>query len=299
MILQSFKLNARSKKIKTISLSLDDLEKLFEIIKEWNEEAKKLQTQSIFEEYEKDKDKYKEEDVKSLNERLLNLYTVAIEIIDSKGEFFRSYEPTEAFDKKKFPDNVISVRITNTILFDAQRELTQSYRITATFDFRKPTVFDLTSNNSFETANDSIIEVFGVKSGWTEGAFSKLEEFVNKRKNNRKWLHRRNIYGLFLWLCFAPIVLWNFYRVEGWIFSKSPDLSNVLLVIIYLYLFFIALLLLAIIFRFLRNLFPPIEIIEYQDNTKKFLRNIITSLLSLIVLEQLAELFYSLISLLL
>ena len=121
MILQSFKLNSKSIKIKTISLTLDDLLKLFEIVKDWNEDAKKLQTQSVYEEWEQNKDAFKEEEVKAFNEKLLEKYVVGIEIIDSKGEFFRTYNPNEAFDKKKFPDNVISIRIVNTILFDAQR----------------------------------------------------------------------------------------------------------------------------------------------------------------------------------
>lgn len=298
-MLQSFKLNTKSKKIKTISLTLDDLQKLFEIIKDWNEEAKNLQTQSIYETWEQNKTAFKEEEVKATNERFLEKYVVGVEIITSNGEFSRSFNPDEAFDKKRFPDNVISIRIANTFLFDAQREMIQSYRILAEFDFRKPVIMDLTSNNSFETSNNSYIEVLGLKSGWTEGAFSKLEEFVEQRTNNRKWLHRKNVYGLSIWLVLTPIVLWNIYKIENWLYIKLPNISNVLLVIIYLYIFFIALLIFAIIFRFLRNLFPPIEILENQKNKKRIIRNTVTGVLSLIVIEQIAELLIGLIGLLL
>jgi hypothetical protein len=297
MIPESFKFNTRSKKIKTISLTLEDFQKLFEIVREWNEEAKKLQTQSIYENWERNKELYKEEDVVSTNEKFLEKYVVGVEILTEDGEYFRSFNPDEAFDKKKFPDNVILVRIANSFLFDAQNALIQSYRILTEIDFRRPIIMDLTSNNSFETSNNSFVEVLGINIGWTEGAFKKLEYFLNQRSNKRTWLHRKNVYGLFIWLCFAPIVLWNINKIEKWIYIKIPNISNVLLVIIYLYVFFIALLTFAIIFRFLRNLFPPIEIVENPTN-KKITRRIVTSVLSFIVIEQIGELLIGLLKLL-
>ena len=223
---------------------------MFSIVQELNEESKSHQTQYTNDLWEKEKDRFSEEEVKKFNESFIEKYVVGVEIWDSKGQYIRSFEPSEIFDKIKFPENVQRIRITNTMLFESQNQLIQPYRILVEYDFGSSKFFDLTSNPDHETFNSSKYEVWGIKESWTDGAYDKIDSFIKKRENNRSWIHRKNIYGFLLWLLIVPIILWNLQKVDLYLSSKISHVSQVYYIVIFLYLFFIGLIIFNFLFKY-------------------------------------------------
>lgn len=299
MILDNFQNSVRSTSIKSATLSLEDLKKLYEIVNAQNDEAKGLQLEHIAKHEAKANAVYPKEEVEEVKNKILEKYVVGIEIFTSKGQYLRFYNPEDAFDKNKIPDNIDRIIISNTLLFNLQRDLIQPYKIIIDLDFSRTTLLDVSSNPTHETYNPSKIEVWGLKESWTEGVHQKLLEFYSERTNKRYWLHRKNIYDLFLWTLLVPVLFWNLYKIDIWLNEKISGLSSVLITFIYIYIFIVGLLFFNLLFKYLRRTFPPMELKSNLNTKSKIIRVIILTVVSGIGLKILTDVIFSLISFLL
>jgi hypothetical protein len=220
MLLESFKNAVRISQINCATLSLDDLRKLFEIVKNQNEESKKYQLDYIDEFHSKLPTAHSQEAINEVKKAVLDKYIVGVEIFSGKGHYFRTFNPDEAFDKNKIPDDVTRIIISNTIVFNLDKQIIQPYKIIIDLDFSRTTLLSLGSNPSHETYNPSKIEIWGFAETWVDGVYNKLLEFLKERRNRRFWLHRKNIYDVFLWFIVVPIIFWNIYKIDFWLQKK-------------------------------------------------------------------------------
>lgn len=298
-MIDSFQNSLRLSNIKCATLGLDDLRKLFEIIKTHNEESKKFQSDFIDENRKKADRTFTDEEVLQFKNDLINKYVVGVEIYTKKGHYSRTFNPDEAFDKNKIADDVNKIIISNTPLFNIQKELIQPYKIIVELDFSKTTLLDLASNPSYETYNSSKVEIWGLAESWVDGVHDKILDFFKERKNNRQWLHRKNIYDLFLWVLIVPIIFWNMIKIDYWLKSKVINLSSVITVFIYIYIFIITLLIFNLLFKYLRHSFPPMELKSNLNTKGKMIRFIILAVASGIGIKYLIDITIGIISLLL
>lgn len=298
-MIDSFQNSLRLSNIKCATLSLDDLHKLFEIIKKHNEESKKHQIDYVDETRRKADRVFPDEEVVKIKNDLVDKYVVGVEIYTKKGQYSRTFNPDEAFDKNKIPDDVVKIIIANTFLFNNQQGLIQPYKIIVELDFNKTTLLDFASNPSYETYNSSKIEIWGLLESWVDGVHDKILNFFKERKNNRQWLHRKNIYDLFLWVLIVPIIFWNMVKIDYWLKSKVINLSSVITVFIYIYIFIVTLLIFNLLFKYLRHSFPPMELKSNLNTKGKMIRFIILAVASGIGIKYLIDITISIISLLL
>lgn len=298
MMLDNFQNSVRLTDIKSVTLSLEDLRKLFEIVHTQNEEAKEHQLDYIKKYESRAVAAFPKEDVEDVKNKILEKYVVGVEIFTTKGQYFRYYNPEDAFDKNRIPDNINRIVISNTLVFNLQRELIQPYKIIVDLDFSRTTLLDLSSNPSHETYNPSKIEVWGLKESWTDGVHEKLLEYFKERANKRYWLHRKNIYDLFLWALLIPIVFWNLYRIDVWLNEKIARLSSVLITLTYIYIFIVGLLFFNLLFKYLRHSFPPMELKSNLNTKGKIVRGIILAVVSGIGIKILVDIIIGLVSLL-
>lgn len=298
-MVDSFQNSLRLSNIKCATLDLDDLSKLFEIIKNHNEESKKHQLEFIDENRQKADRTFTDEEVGQFKNNLINKYVVGAEIYTKKGQYSRSFNPDDAFDKKKIPDDVIKLIISNTFLFNIQKEFIQPYKIIVELDFGRTTLLDLASNPSYETYNSSKVEIWGLVESWVDGVHDKIIAYFKERENNRQWLHRKNIYDIFLWLLIIPIIFWNMIKIDYWLKSKILETSSVISVFIYIYIFIITLLVFNLIFKYLRHSFPPLELKSNLNAKGKYIRFIMLTVASGIGVKYLIDIVIGIISFLL
>ena len=299
MLLESFKNSVRTSQINCSTLNLDDLRKLFEIVKNQNEESKKYQLDYIDDVHLKLPDSHSQEEINEVKKVVNDKYIVGIEIFSTKGHYFRTFNPDEAFDKNKIPDDVTKIIISNTIVFNLDKQLVQPYKIIVDLDFYRTTLLDLISNPSHETYNPSKVEIWGLSETWVDGVHNKLLKFLKERENKRYWLHRKNIYDIFIWLIVIPIIFWNLYKIDYWLQQKFSQLSSVLTVFSYIYTFIFGLILFNLFFKYMRRSFPPMELKSNLHSKGKIIRTTIITVASAIGIKYLIEITDGLISLLL
>jgi len=275
-MLDSVKTNLRQSKIKSATLDIDDLIKSFEIVKSINEEALKLHLDYIDEFNSKSEIIPAEKEIKILKEKISEKYVVGVEIQTQKGRYIQTFDPDEAFDKKKIPDDVIHITISNTILFGNQNEILQLYQIKIDLDFTKPALIDFTKGPSYETSNQSVIGVWGLLESWVDGVHDYINKYFEARQNKRAWIHKKNMYDLIIWSLIIPIIFWNMYKIDIWITPKIEGMSSVFTTFLFIYLFIIGLLIFNLIFRYLRYAFPPVELKSNIHSKSKVIPKIIT-----------------------
>jgi hypothetical protein len=275
MLQESFKNTARISQINCCTLSLDDFRKLFEIVKEQNEESKRYQLEYIDEFHSKLPDAHPQEEIDKVKKAVIDKYQVGVEIFSTKGQYYRTFNPDEAFDKTKISDDVTRIILSNTILFNLDKQLIQPYKIVVDLDFGRATLIDLVANPSHETYNPSKVEIWGLSEIWAEGVNNKILKFIKERENKRYWLHRKNIYDVFVWFIVVPILFWNLYKLDSWLQQKFKYLSSVLTVFGYIYTFLFGLILFNLFFKYLRRSFPPMELTSNIHSKGKFIRTII------------------------
>lgn len=174
----------------------------------------------------------------------------------------------------------------------------QPYKIIVDLDFGRTTLIDLVTNPSHETYNPSKVEIWGLSEIWVEGVYNKLLKFLKERENKRYWLHRKNIYDLFVWFIVVPILFWNLYKLDSWLQQKLEDLSSVLMVFVFIYTFLLGLILFNLFFKYLRRSFPPMELTSNIHSKGKFIRTIIIMVASALGINYLVQIVNGIISLL-
>lgn len=277
--MDAFHVNVRTKRIFTASIDIEALKKLFQILKGLNEEALKQELVEYEERVKKDNPRLSAHEFKRNKDNITELYCISIELFDTKGGYLRFYKAEEILNEKSFPDDVSSIQFRNTSLFQAQREYVQSYQISVDLDFSKVSFGGMNANVSNETLNNSRINVIGINESWVEGASKKIEDFIKPRKNNRGWIHKRDVYAFIMWLIIIPIAFWNLVKIDNLIRDKLLKLSGIFTTFLYIYYFVIVIMLSNLLFKYARWLYPPVELKTNINDFQKVQRAFLYALL--------------------
>ena len=124
--------------------------------------------------------------------------------------------------------------------------------------FVKPEVFDLAVLPSVRTANTSHFLVEGRDGTWVNGLYSEVDRFLADRPSALTVVHQQARYDLFLYGLGIPFSLWVCHRASPLIDSisfKYTIVANALLI----YLFLTALLVVRLLWHYLRWAYPLME----------------------------------------
>jgi hypothetical protein len=250
-----YKSHIINRSLPSCKLDLEYLDKLLDILENVNNEAAKIEISKL-----EKKPEQSEKEFADLKEWLINLYQISIQIFGSKGEYIL-VEPSVTFDKIKFPNSIDKIIFDNSLKYNFNLKRDPMNTIKISFDFKKPPILDFITNPSYETQNFSNISISGDNDIWVSGADKKIMELFKDCRTNRGWLHKSNIYDLFLWFVFLPLSLGMLYKLDMFFFFKKAVISNVFIVTIYLYFFIIFINIFRMIFNYSKWIFPKVELI--------------------------------------
>lgn len=248
------KSNLRHSKLPTCSFEIAYFKRLFNIIQEVNKEAINLAISDL----RKNPDQT-DEDFNNLKDYVASIYRVQVQVLGSKGEYQLS-DSEVIFDDATLPDNITRVIIDNASFFKMRTNMEPQYKVIIEFDFSTPNVIDFTTNPSFATENNSYMQVYGIKETWVNGAYESIMNSLKENKTNRGWIHGKSIYDVILWFVFLPLVFWNLYKLESFFSKCLINISNVLLVVIYIYVIVAILYIFRMLFDYTRWMFPYLEL---------------------------------------
>lgn len=241
-------------KVPTCTFNISYFKKLYNILTEINKEAADI----AISELEKQPNQTDEE-FNEFKKYVRDLYKINIQIIGSNGEHLIS-DDKSIFDESKLPDKINKIIMDNSSYYKFDTDREPINKIVVEFDFRQPSVWNLTNNPSNPTNNDSSIQVIGCKQTWVDGAFKKVYSSLENRKNKRGWIHGKNVYDFLLWFLYLPFLFWNIYKIEQIVGAKFLSISTVFQVFIYIYTFIIALFIFNFFFKYSRWILPYLEL---------------------------------------
>jgi len=228
------------------------------------------------------------EDFEGFKQYAKGLYKVTIHIYGSRGEYIFTENPG-IFDDPSLPDKIDRIILENSTRFrvTVQKEPVNQFRIT--FDFTAPPTFDFNISPSVATPINSSIDIVGENETWVSGTYRKVWDLLDDRRNSHGWLHKNNIWDLFLWIIIMPAIFRIIYLIQKVLPTGFLSMSGVLKGAFYIYAFFILLNLFRIIFSYARWVFPYLEL-----NTPMRKTNLHRFLLSTIVLSIIGSICYEL-----
>lgn len=245
-----FRTNSRSSKIESSSFRIEEFKLLFNLLTDKVNEALEFELKNS--QFIKQAPAEKRGEIE---QNIRNLFKLSVHIVGSKGEYIVADE-VNIFDDENFPNKI------NMIVFDSSfyyKQVTNQEpmnKVIVEVDFKKQHIFDFSYPSTAHEKNASSITVAGSDDTWVSGVHSKILSFLEERKTNRNWLHKRHFYDLFLYILFYPIVFWFIFRASGVLQGKVP---TVFLVAVCFYVFMLLLFILRILFNYTRWIFPLIE----------------------------------------
>jgi len=271
------KINSRTSKIDSCSLTIKDFKVLFKLLNDKVNEAYKIEVNEpkIFENVPK-------EQVEEIKERLKQYYKLGVLIIGTKGEILTG-DDDSVFDDDNFPNNISKITFDSSYFFKLMFGQEPMNKLIIQFDFKKQKVFDFSNPITEPILNESSITVAGRNDTWVSGVYAEIINFLEDKKKNRNWLHKRHVYDLFLFIFFYPTAFWCIYRVSGLLYGK---INIILLIAICLYIFISLLFILRILFNYTRWIFPLLEFIP-KSGTKMIKHRAILTIIVLGIISNL------------
>jgi len=247
-----FKISSRSSKVNSCSLNIEDFKALYRELNDKVNEALEIElTQSpAFENIPAGQ-------ARVLRDRIRQNFKLSVLIVGTKEEIL-SGDDASVFDNENLPNNINTITFDSSYYFKIVIGQEPMNKLFVQFDFKKQKLFDFSNPVTEPIENESSISVTGMNDTWVNGVYSSIKDFLENKKKNRNWLHKKHFYDLFLYVLFYPIAFWCIYRVT----SLLPEKINiVLLIAICLYLFIFLLFILRILFNYTRWIFPLLEFV--------------------------------------
>jgi hypothetical protein len=279
----NYKSQQRIDRIKSCTLDVNGLKKIYRTFGEIQEEAVKAQLIDIENRYKEtdllSDQKLTQEQFEKFKDDVRENYKIHIQIYGTKGEYV-AFDSKDIFEEYNLPDDIASISLDNEFFFETTFNKKPIRLVKIFFDFSRPPVFNFTVNPSNPTANNSSIQVLGENSTWVEGTYQKLISTINTNRSHRAWLHKNNIYDLFVWFLILPLTFWNLRKLDLFIAPFLSDQTIILTIAIYLYVFFLILILFRMLFNYTRWLFPYMELKKTGRGGAIFHRIILFTIIS-------------------
>lgn len=281
--------------ITSLYLDLTSSKRLVDIVDEVNLKAKKLEEDNIRVNSKDPRLNLPVEEVENYVRKVLDNYLVSIEITEFNGNYSVWYDSDMILTAEKFPDSIKTIRISNGHKFSNRQDLYQFFKFTINLDFSKTTLLDFLSNPSNATINQSYIEIGGLDKDWVNSSLATIKDFFENRKNSKSWIHKRNVYDVFLWFIIIPLTFWNLQKIETWLDHLNSQFTGSFKVFILIYTFLIGLIIFSFIFKYARWLYPPVEIISKIKNSIKIQRFILFLIITGIFVKLVVDIIFDFI----
>lgn len=249
-----YRSETRFSKIPSCVINREFLKKIFGFLYTANEEATKYAIDEIKRENFKS-----DEDHLNFIKLVRDSYKLAVIISGEDGELFASND-SSIFDDINLPERIEKVNFSNVFYYKVRLNVEPIYKLEILFDFAKPKIFDISVKPSDETMNLSSINVSGVNKTWVRGTYDNIIALLKNRRTKAGWLHKKNIYDIFLWFGIIPITFYQLHKFNHSILSKLSSLTLVLQVGIFIYLFLLITFLFMFFFKYGRWLYPYMEL---------------------------------------
>lgn len=251
----TYKSNQISAPLPSCTLDIAYFKKLYEILNKITQEAAEIEISKL-----KKNPGESDDDFIKFTDNARSLYQLSIQVFGTKGEYIFSDSPT-IFEEARLPDHIARVIFDNSLKFNFRLKQGPLNKIRVEFDFQKVEVFDFVTSPSEATPNTSTIYVLGENETWVSGAYKTVIQSLQERANKGNWLHKTNIYDLFLWFIIMPLGFFTIYKIERSFSLKTSGIPTVFVVALYLYFFIIALNIFRTVFNYARWVFPKMELV--------------------------------------
>lgn len=250
----TYKSNQIYAPLPSCTLDIAYFKKLYDILNKITQEAAEIEISKL-----KKNPGQSNDDFIKLTDYARSLYKLSIQVVGTKGEYIFSDSPT-IFEEAHLPDHIARVIFDNSLQFNFSLKRDPLNKIKVEFDFQKAKVFDFVTSPSEATPNTSTIYVLGENETWVSGAYKNVIQSLQERANKRNWLHKTNIYDLFLGFIIIPLGFFTIYKIERSFSLKTSGISTVFVAALYLYFFIIVLNIFRMTFNYVRWIFPKMEL---------------------------------------
>jgi hypothetical protein len=231
-----------------------------------------------------------EESFNETRQRLRSSARLTVTIHSRDGEQIVS-RSVAALSNESLPDRITLLNFDSAAALQLINQ-TPLNRFYVRLDFTEPPGFDNYNPWSQPTPNTSQFEIIGNDQMWVTGVYESVISFFQTRRRRRGWLHTQRTFNIAHWLVGFPAALWMTYRVSYYVPALArlhPALSGA----IYTYAFLLGLLVFRGIVLGFRWLFP---VIELDGSRSKAVRNVLTVILSFLLLALLYDVLKGLLS---
>ena len=235
-------------------LELDYFKKLFSDLEPIVKEA----AQHEINKYEKIENQ-SDEEFQKMRDTVKKLYVLQVFIKGIRGDNYIS-DSVSIFNEAQLPDNITQIVFDSSIRYQYQTNINPQNMLKILFDFSKPDLFDIMEKPSLATPNISNIDVQGQNETWVIGTFDKIYSSLKEFETKRNLIHRKGIYDFFLWITFFPIIFWNLNKIDHYFNFLLLELSTILRTGVFVFLFFFYLMIFWMFFKYIRWLFPYLEL---------------------------------------
>ncbi len=199
---------------------------------------------------------------------------VKIAVSGASGELYASMG-SGIFDH--MPDGIERVELTTEI----QDGFPENH-LTVRLDFRSTPA--MTNYNPWDlaTPNDSLFICTGPDSTWTNGAFTAIREFFDRRRLPWQFLHTVFFYNLAGWLIAMPAAMWVAYRIDSRWLSRYTDVNPALRISVVVYCTLLGFLMFRLLLHWIRWSFPRVE---YEGRPSKWQKTLSVAVLSAVLVD--------------
>lgn len=145
------------------------------------------------------------------------------------------------FASPRFPSKIKSLYINSETNLSSLYNWYPRNRFELLLDFTKSELFNLSLSPSISTPNASNIFVSGLNSDWVSGVFRKVTEFIKEKRTRRRFLHRHSVYDILVLCGGLPFAFSIAYKLSVWINNLFDEISMILEIAAYVYVFFLSL----------------------------------------------------------
>ena len=271
-----YKTNSQYTPIQSCVLSIKDLLELFEILSKKALEVTEAEILNLPQLPDKTP-----KEIDEAQKYIRDILKLNVQLVGTKGEIVISQNKS-IFDENNIPKDLRLVVFENSYNFNFNMKKMPNNYFEVRIDFTKPPVFDLSTSPDNPTLNNSYIKVTGNNETWVTGVYQIIVAFFKDKKTNRNRIHSKNTYLLFLYVLMFPFTFWSLFRIDIHLQPAIFNISKILLVALYTYVFFVILLIYRLLFNYARWMFPPIEFVRNNESKmskhRRILLGIIVSL---------------------
>ena len=175
---------------------------------------------------------------------------------------------TKHLHHPNIPEPIESIYITNNSAYHAVVGRNPANSFILNFDFSKPPLLDNNNPVSSPTPNFSNLTVEGTRGAWVASIQSAVMDILDKKTNNRAFLHANSIYDIGLLLFGLPGSIYLCWRLAEIIESTLGVLSPFIAAAAYVYIFFVAVNVFRVLFGYTKWAFPTVELANNENKSK-------------------------------